>query len=92
MELHVHVYGNSSNDYYSLSRTVLLFHFSLSREYIIDPCSIERNRILVATTYIGGPNERVLPPHYLLEASTCNYNTRACDLSIHVHVHLHVHV
>ena len=34
---------------------------------IIDACSVERNRILVSCYFIGGPNERKLPPHYLTD-------------------------
>eukprot|EP00118_Oscarella_pearsei_P019053 m.199524 g.199524 ORF g.199524 m.199524 type:complete len:1322 (+) comp39573_c1_seq7:174-4139(+) len=38
---------------------------SSSGDFIIDMCSVERNRLLVSTYLIGGPSERVLPPRDL---------------------------
>ncbi|XP_064387617.1 protein broad-minded-like isoform X2 [Halichondria panicea] len=36
---------------------------------VVDECSIERNRLLVACHFVGGPTERALPPHYLTKVS-----------------------
>ena len=46
---------------------VYMYLFTLfpSSEYIIDACSVERNRLLVSSSCIGGPKERHLPPHTL---------------------------
>ena len=43
-------------------------NFSLCSDlFIIDACSMERNRLLVSCYFTGGPSERCLPPHYFTE-------------------------
>lgn len=46
--------------------------------YIIDECSIERNRILVTTALIGGPSERLVPSRQLSTVSSLHVDTRSC--------------
>lgn len=41
--------------------------FILSRGYIIDACSLERNWVMVNSFFVGGSNERQVPPHYITE-------------------------
>lgn len=47
----------------------LIAIFNLSRGFIIDGLSVERNHILVRMNVIGGPSERILPPRTLEEVS-----------------------
>ena len=45
-------------------------YFSLLSDFVVvDECSVQRNRILVSCYFIGGPNERSLPPHYLTKVT-----------------------
>uniref|UniRef100_S4RUF3 Protein broad-minded n=1 Tax=Petromyzon marinus TaxID=7757 RepID=S4RUF3_PETMA len=41
--------------------------FYRCREFIIDGLSLERNHVLVQMYTVGGPSERLLPPHTLLQ-------------------------
>lgn len=50
-----------------------LFVSLLSGAIIVDACSIERNRILVSSYCVGGPNERKLPPHCLIKVGMYFY-------------------
>ncbi|XP_065832871.1 protein broad-minded-like isoform X2 [Oscarella lobularis] len=53
---------------YSIQDAVLLMqerNTTSSGNFIIDMCSVERNRLLVSTYLIGGPSERILPPRDL---------------------------
>ncbi len=49
-----------------------VFDFSDSA-IVIDLLSIERNHLLVRTNVIGGPTERLLPPHTLLKDGSDPY-------------------
>ena len=50
---------------YNLSHSIVCVVISIS-SYILDACSLERNRIIVSTNIIGGPLERILPSHTLV--------------------------
>uniref|UniRef100_A0A1X7VFX6 Uncharacterized protein n=2 Tax=Amphimedon queenslandica TaxID=400682 RepID=A0A1X7VFX6_AMPQE len=57
---------------FSLRETIASFQHACrleNNEYIIDACSVERNRLLVSSSCIGGPKERLLPPHTLTTIS-----------------------
>ena len=44
--------------------------YPCDRGYIIDACSLERNWVLVNSYFVGGSNERQVPPHYITEVCT----------------------
>lgn len=66
--------------------------FLLSDAIIIDACSVERNRILVSCYFIGGPNERKLPPHFLMKVWMWKNYLIHKLLVFLVSVHVLVHV
>ncbi len=57
---------------------LFLYTPSPSDLIMVDECSIERNRLLVSCYFVGGPTERVLPPHYLTKVSPLY--TLFCDV------------
>lgn len=51
---------------YATLQSILMY----SSNFVIDALSMARNNILVRTYFVGGPNERNLPPESLSNVSS----------------------
>lgn len=60
--VYVHMFLIFFSSQYPLPPSLSL---TLCSQVILDACSLERNRVLVASYLVGGASERKLPPHYL---------------------------
>lgn len=64
--------------------------------YILDACSLERNRIVVSTNIIGGPSERILPSYTLVnvcsDVSTNiqSYSNQNCSGTVRRKMTMHI--